>query len=138
MTQSNSRFSQFDLDERARVPVHLLSQTIGMTALWAMTWKWVAPLFGVRVVSPVEAFSNLLESLLQSVLASSAPSLAGAEAAAGASPFGPALEFTFILTLWLFPVFVALAGVATIWTAIEYGVDRVADPPAVAARGGEV
>jgi hypothetical protein len=139
MSQSHSRCSQFSLGERARVPVQFLSRTIGMTALWAMMWKVVAPMVGVRVVGPVEAFSNLFESLLQSVMAS-LPSVAGtgAGAAAGGSLLGPAVQFAFILLLWLLPVCVALSGVATFWTAVEYGVDRVAGPPAVAATGGEV
>jgi hypothetical protein len=139
MSQSHSRCSQFSLSDRARVPVQFLSQTIGMMALWAMTWKVVAPMVGVRVVGAVEA-SNLTESVLQSVM-TSLPSVAGTGAGAGAAAGGsliePAVQFAFVFLLWLFPVCVALCGAATVWTAIEYGVDRVAGPPA-AALGGEV
>jgi hypothetical protein len=130
---SQTPLTQFSLDERARVPLQFLLQAAGMTGMWVMTREVIAPLLGVRIMSPVEAFYNLVWKVFQSVMASSAPSVAGE-----VSPVGPAMQLAFSGLLWMFPIAVAVSGMATIWTAVEYGVDRVAGPPAVADHGGEV
>jgi hypothetical protein len=130
---SQPQFSQFSLDERARAPLRCLSQTVMMVVMWVMMRKLLAPLVGLRVINPVEAFYNLFWSVFQAVMTSSAPAVAG-----GSSSVGPAVQLMFSITLWMFPLGAALFGTATIWMAVGYGIDRVAGPPAVADAGGEV
>lgn len=130
---SQLQFSQFSLDERARLPLRCLSQTVMVTGMWVMMWKVIAPLLGVRVMNPAEAVYYLFWNVFQSVFAFSGTSVAGGE-----SLLGPMLQLMFNITLWMFPLGAALFGIATIWTAVGYGIDRVAGPPTAAERGGEV
>jgi hypothetical protein len=126
------QFSQFSLDERARVPLQCLFQTVAMTGMWVMTREVLAPLLPVRVISPIEAFYNAFWKVFQSVMASS--SAVGVEV----SLVGAAMQLSFSGLLWMFPICAGLYAAATIWTAVGYGIDRVAGPPAVADAGGEV
>jgi hypothetical protein len=127
------QLSQFSLDERAHVPLQFLSQTVAMAGMWLMMREVMAPLLPVRVMSPVEAFYNAFWKVLYSVTASSLPSVT-----VEVSLTEMVMQLAFSGLFWMFPICAGLYAAATIWTAVGYGIDRVAGPPAVANAGGEV
>jgi hypothetical protein len=113
-------------DERARTTLQLLSQTAAMTVMWVVTWKWLAPMLGVRVLNPIELFQTLSAAVVPAVLAggSASASLSVAELMLGAA-------------IWTFPIIVGVFGIATISAALWYVVGRLIDPPAATDAGGE-
>lgn len=113
-------------DERARTTLQLLSQTAAMTVMWIVSWKWLAPTLGVRVLNPIELFQTLSTAVVPTILTggTASASLSVAELMIGAA-------------IWMFPIVAGVFGVATISAALWYGVGRLIDPPAATDTGGE-
>lgn len=119
---SRSRLAQFSLDDRARPPLQWLSQTVMMTMVWLVTWNWVAPLLGVRVLN----LGELVQSFFSVVFAITSP---------GVTPSQSLIEIMVGFIFWMIPTFAALSGVATIGSALWFGVRRWQRP--APATGGE-
>ena len=112
-------------DERARTTLQLLSQTAAMTVMWVVSWKWLAPMLGVRVVNPIELFQTLSAAVVPAVLtgasASSPPTIAG---------------LVLGTAIWMFPIVAGGLGMATISAALWYVVGRLIDLSAAPDTGG--
>lgn len=120
------RLARFSVtDERARTTLQWLSQTVMAAVMWGVLWKWVAPLLGVRVLGPGE----VVQAMSSVALAVTVP---------GVEQSRSLIEIWAGFTVWTFPVFVGLCGVATISAALWYVVGRLIEPSAVPDAGGEV
>ena len=113
-------------DERARTTLQLLAQTGAMTIMWVMSWKWLAPMLGVRVLNPIELLQTLTAAVVPAILT-------GTSASASLS----VVELMLGATIWTFPIVAGIFGMATISAALWYGVGRLIDPPASTEMGGE-
>ena len=113
-------------DERARTTLQLLAQTGAMTIMWVMSWKWLAPMLGVRVLNPIELLQTLTAAVVPAILT-------GTSASASLS----VVELMLGATIWTFPIVAGIFGMATISAALWYVVGRLIDPPASTEMGGE-
>lgn len=125
MSQAPSPLARFTVkDERARIAVQMLSQTAMAAIVWAVAWRWVAPLLGVQVLNLTEFVQSLVSVTLAMTLSGVEPSQSLVEIAAG-------------FFLWMLPVFVILCGAATISAALWYLVGRLIEPSAAPDAGGD-
>ena len=123
---NRSRLAQFSLDERVRVPVQFLTQTVAIATMWLVARNWVAPLLGIPVVSPIE--------LVRTVSATVAPAIL-TEASTPAS--FSVMELMMGMAIWALPFFAVVCGVATLISALWYVVGRWIGPPAAPDVGGD-
>ena len=121
-----SRLAQFSLDERARVPIQFLSQTVGIAAIWVIARNWVAPLLGIRVLGPIELTQTVTATAIQTTLSGASP-----------PPSFSLIELMVGPVIWMLPVFVVLGGIVTVLSALWYGVDRWIRPSVAGETGGE-
>jgi hypothetical protein len=119
------RLTRFSVtNERARTTLQMLSQTVMAGVLWVVSWEWLAPMIGVRVLDPGEVGQVM-------------SSFAAATISPGVEPSRTLIEIMVGFYLWSLPVFVALFGVVTISAASWYVVGRLIGPSAAAETGGE-
>lgn len=97
-----------------------------MTVLWVVSWKWFAPMLGVRVLNPIELFQTLSAEVVPAIFT-------GTSASASIS----VVELMLGAAIWMFPIAAGVLGVATLSAALWYVVGRLIDPSAAADTGGE-
>ena len=126
-TPPSPDFGRFTVrDERARTTLQLLSQTAAMTVMGVVSWKWLAPMLGVRVLNPIELFQTLSAAVVPAIFT-------GTSASASLS----VVELMLGTVIWTFPIVAGVFGIATVSAALWYVVGRFIDPPAATEAGGE-
>jgi hypothetical protein len=125
MSQIPARLARFSVtDERARTTLQMLSQTVMAAVVWVVSWKWFAPMIGVRVLDPGEVIQAM-------------SSVAAGVTLPGVEPSWTLTEIMAGFFLWTVPGFVALFGIATVLSALWYGVGRWIRSSAATETGGE-
>lgn len=107
------RLAGFAPDERARVPLQWLSQTVAMAAVSIIGWYEVAPMLDVRVLSLIEVVQTIYTTVIPAI-----------HSGTGVSSTFPMGELMLGLSIWMLPVVTVLFGVATVGSALWHVVGR--------------
>src|SRR5699024_2946669 len=100
------RLAGFAADERARLPLQWLLQTVAMAVASVVGWYEVAPMLHVRVLSPIEVVQFIDSTLIPAI-----------HSGTGVSSTFPMVELMVGLSIWMLPVLTILCGVATVASA---------------------